>query len=67
MVPLHKQSFFLCHFFRVETSTNKTPVLQARQLDLQEDGCAVDIASFQSGEPNLSQIDSDPPNDSNNT
>lgn len=34
---------------RVETSTNKTPVYQSRQLDLQEDGCAVDIASFQSG------------------
>lgn len=33
---------------RVETSTNKTSVLQSRQLDLQEDGCAVDIASFQS-------------------
>lgn len=34
---------------RVETTTNKTPVLQSRQLDLQEDGCAVDVASFQSG------------------
>lgn len=32
----------------METSTNKTSVLQSRQLDLQEDGCAVDIASFQS-------------------
>lgn len=59
--------FFLLCFFRVETSTNKTPVLQARQLDLQEDGCAVDIASFQSGEPNLFLIDSVLPNDSNST
>lgn len=33
----------------METSTNKTSVLQSRQLDLQEDGCAVDVASFQSG------------------
>lgn len=34
---------------RIEANSNKMSVLQSRQLDLQEDGCAVDINYFDSG------------------
>ncbi|XP_049778491.1 phosphoinositide 3-kinase regulatory subunit 4 [Schistocerca cancellata] len=34
---------------RVEPNSNKMTVLQSRQLDLQEDGCAVDMNYFDSG------------------
>ncbi|XP_071440948.1 phosphoinositide 3-kinase regulatory subunit 4 [Hetaerina americana] len=34
---------------RIEANSNKMAVLQSRQLDLQEEGCAVDISHFESG------------------
>lgn len=34
---------------RIEVNSNKMTVLQSRQLDLQEDGCAVDINYFDCG------------------
>ncbi|XP_050537002.1 phosphoinositide 3-kinase regulatory subunit 4 [Daktulosphaira vitifoliae] len=33
----------------LEANSNKMPVMQTKQLDLQEDGCAVDIAYLDSG------------------
>ncbi|XP_069690077.1 phosphoinositide 3-kinase regulatory subunit 4 isoform X4 [Periplaneta americana] len=42
----HSGSVFV---LRIEANSNKMSVLQSRQLDLQEDGCAVDINYFDSG------------------
>lgn len=41
--------YFVVIVFSLETSSNKLGVMQTKQLDLQEDGCAVDISYLDSG------------------
>lgn len=46
---LYTTYIVFCRMCRIEASTSKMSVLQSRQLDLQEEGAAIDIAHFDSG------------------